>query len=730
MHHHPPRADRQAMTLVQNVPDVAMVVDREWKIIELNQRAAAFIHQTNVQASGKSLWHVLPISLGTACEEYYQQALQTQSAVRFERWYPALKSWFQVTATPVSEGLVLFLQALPDHYEAERLAALVESSDDAIISQTLEGTIISWNRGAERLYGYRAEEVIGHSIAMLLPPECADELPRLLALLQQGQRVEHYETERVCQDGSRKTVSITFSPIRDAANHLLGASAIARDLTAQKRAEAILRSSEQLKQAILDSLTAHIVVLDSSGTIIAVNEAWQRFARENSKPATLSRTGIGVNYLEICRKTNDAFAPGSQEALAGLLSILQGSLPHFTLEYPCHSPTEKRWFLMSATPLLAGEGAVVIHHDITERKRAEEAIQASEVRSRRLLEANLIGVVVADEQYILEANDTFLKMVGYTREDLTRRRLNWSDMTPVEYAPFDQRGLQELAERGVCTPFEKEFYRKDGSRVPILIGATTLQEQPVQWICFILDISERKERERKKDEFISMASHELKTPITSLKGFAQLIQRRLEQRGMDDLAHYLARMQTQLNTLTKLVNDLLDVSKIQAGRLDYASEKIDLDALVCEVVEFLQQTTSTHTIRLSGTSSHAHVLGDRDRLAQVFTNLLTNAIKYSPQAKEVDVQIALAADSVTVSVRDYGVGIAPAHQSKIFERFYRVQADSDKAFPGLGMGLYISQQIVERLGGALRVASEKGHGATFSVVLPLDAESPAETERV
>lgn len=612
--HHTPHVDAQAMTLFESMPDALVAVDTGWRITALNQRAASLVQRTREEVLGKPLWEMFPEALGTACEQHYQQALQTQAAVRFDVWCPPLDRWFQVTAAPSYGGLLLFFQEMTRRkHEAEAL----------------------W------------------------------------------------------------------------------------------REEAV-RASEHLSQAILDSLTANIAVLNPAGTIIAVNEAWRRFARDNSPSGSLVGTQVGANYLEVCRKATGAFAEEALEALAGILAVLQGSRSHFTLEYPCHSPTEQRWFLMSATPLPAGEGAVVAHLNITERKRAEAAVRASEARARRLLEANLIGVVVADREHILEANDAFLEMVGYTREDLDRHHLNWSAMTPAEYASLDQRGLQELHERGVCTPFEKEYYRKDGSRVPILLGAAILQEQPLQWACFILDISERKELERRKDEFISMASHELKTPLTSLKGFAQLIQRRLEKQGMSEVVQYVARMQTQLNTLTKLVNDLLDVSKIQAGRLDYAQESVDLDTLVHEVVELLQQTTTTHTIRLTGTSQ-AHIVGDRDRLSQVFTNMLTNAIKYSPQAKYVDVQIVPSAEKVTVSVRDYGVGIPHAHQGKIFERFYRVQDYHDKTFPGLGMGLYISQQIVERHGGKLWVVSEEGQGATFLVTLPLpDTEGVAE----
>lgn len=602
------------------------------------------------------------------------------------------------------------------HLESDAEAlAIFEHLPDAVIIVNTQWRITALNQQAASLLQRTREEVPGKLLWEMVPEalgtarqQCYQQVLQTHAAI----RIESW-----CPS-LEKWFQITASPSSK------GLALFFQEMTWRKheaparRQEEIGPASNHLSQAILDSLTANIAVLNQAGTIIAVNDAWIRFARDNSPSDSLAGTEVGANYLETCRKATEAATAEAPEALSGILAVLDGSCSHFTLEYPCHSPVEERWFLMSATPLPTGEGAVVSHINITERKQAEAAARASEARARRLLEANLIGAVVADTEHILEANDAFLEMVGYTRDDIERHRLNWSAMTPAEYAPLNQRALQELHERGACTPFEKEYYRKDGSRVSILIGAALLQEQPLQWVSFLLDISERKERERRKDEFISMASHELKTPITSLKGFAQLIQRRLKQQGMSDLEQYLGRMQTQLNTLTRLVNDLLDVSKIQAGRLDYAQESVELDALVHEVVEFLQQTTSTHTIRIRG-ASYAHIVGDRDRLSQVLTNLLTNAIKYSPQAKDVDVQIVPSAEVVTISVRDYGMGIAPAHQSKIFDRFYRVQNYHDKAFPGLGMGLYISQQIVERHGGKLKVTSEEGQGATFSVTLPL-----------
>ena len=180
----------------------------------------------------------------------------------------------------------------------------------------------------------------------------------------------------------------------------------------------------------------------------------------------------------------------------------------------------------------------------------------------------------------------------------------------------------------------------------------------------------------------------------------------------------LEKMETQLMRLNKLVSDLLDVSKIRAGKLDYAEETIDIDALVHDIADTMQQFSTTHTITIHG-ASHAHIIGDSDRLGQVFTNLISNAVKYSPQPKQVDIYITVSQNTVTVSVRDYGVGIPKEHQQKIFDRFYRVPDVHDKPSPGLGMGLYISSEIVKRHGGRLWVESAENKGATFFISLPV-----------
>jgi signal transduction histidine kinase len=234
------------------------------------------------------------------------------------------------------------------------------------------------------------------------------------------------------------------------------------------------------------------------------------------------------------------------------------------------------------------------------------------------------------------------------------------------------------------------------------------------------DITESMNVERRKDAFISMASHELKTPVTSLKGFTNVLQRRLTKQGDTQGLYYLNRMDAQLNKLTMLISELLDISRMQSGKLELRSEPFELDALIDETVENVQAATSTHHLLIEERTG-VQVLGDKERLGQVFINLLTNAIKYSPRSEKVVVRLFQDGDlqQAIVSIQDFGIGIDKAHHEKIFERFYQVSDPEEKTYPGLGIGLYISNEIVVGHQGQMWVESSKGKGATFFVALPL-----------
>jgi PAS domain S-box-containing protein len=479
-----------------------------------------------------------------------------------------------------------------------------------------------------------------------------------------------------------------------------------------------MENLEQLGQAVVDALTATIAVIEQDGTIRAVNEAWKRFAQENRGSRDVPSTGVGVNYLEVCKKAQGAFAEEALPALIGIQHVLQGKQAAFQLEYPCHSPTEQRWFLMSVTPLNQSGGAVIAHLNITERKLAEEAVQRSEARVRRLIESNILGIFFWRGGQITEANDIFLHLLGFTRQELLIGKLLWNDITPKQFEALDRKALATMRQLGALpVPYEKELVRKDGRCIPVLIGTAFVDQAQQEGVAYVLDISERKELEQRKDEFFSMVSHELKTPLSNMRILTNLLTRQLTEQGFRDSSGSLVHLATQARQLMKLLTDLLEVSQLQAGYLLYTEEAVDMNALVREVVTILQQVSPDHVIVITGTVDKP-MQGDRARLGQVLSNLLTNAIKYSVGTYPINVLLSSTNEQLTIRVRDEGIGIPTEEQDKIFERYYRVQYGRQESFPGFGLGLHISQEIIKRHGGTIEVESVEGKGSAFTIMLP------------
>jgi PAS domain S-box-containing protein len=412
-----------------------------------------------------------------------------------------------------------------------------------------------------------------------------------------------------------------------------------------------------------------------------------------------------------------------QHALDVWQAAIRTGTPYEVEHRICNGNTgEYRWFLARGMPLKASQGTILYWAgtctDIDEQKRSEAALRQSRERVQTLMDSNIIGIIVAEDDIIVEANDTFLRMTGYNRDDLRQRKINWVQMTPPEYVTRTQQGHQELALHQRMTPYEKEYVGKDGSRVPVLVGGVMTRLNPHQAIYFALDNSARKELEQRKDDFLNMASHELKTPLAVIKMRAQLARRHLEKQGHLEVAATLTKVEEPIRQIERLIGDLLDVSKIQAGRLEYTYESIDINALLHETTEIIQQMNPGHAIVMHDAGPFA-LVGDKNRLEQVFINLLSNATKYSPPGSTVEVACDISAEAVTVSIRDHGIGIPQEQCEKIFERFYRVFDPRQRKVPGLGMGLYIVAEIVRQHGGTIAVESEIGQGSTFRVTLPL-----------
>lgn len=344
----------------------------------------------------------------------------------------------------------------------------------------------------------------------------------------------------------------------------------------------------------------------------------------------------------------------------------------------------------------------------------------SEQRFRALIEHSADAIALIDSQgKLLYASPSTQRLLGYTPEELLGRiAVDLVHPDDREHAMSTLAAVRHTQETSLTV--EYRLQHKDGTWRWMEATATNCLHNPhlkaiVGNYC---DITERKLAEQRKNEFISMASHELKTPVTSLKGFTQILQRRFTQRGDEESLRFLARMDGQINRLSKLINDMLDIVRLEKGTLAYREEPVDLAVLIQETVENLQASAPNHQLQLEHIVP-ASVFGDPDRLGQVIVNLIMNAIKYSPHADTVLIHISTEKQQATVSVQDFGIGIAEVHQQHLFERFYQVPDPMEKTFPGLGIGLYSASEIVKRHQGRIWVESKKGEGSTFRFTLPL-----------
>jgi PAS domain S-box-containing protein len=319
--------------------------------------------------------------------------------------------------------------------------------------------------------------------------------------------------------------------------------------------------------------------------------------------------------------------------------------------------------------------------------------------------------------YITSWNRGAERLYGYTAEEIIGKPV--SVLMPTEKKDDFPMIMKQLHEGKRVEHYETQRKTKDGRILHVSITVSPIRDTQGNIIGaskIARDITERVENEKRRDEFVSTASHELKTPITSQKAFGELLERMIDKNGDTKYKPYIQKINKQTEKLTKLVEDLLELSRLQAGRLKLDTQLFEFDDLVEEIVDNMQLTTH-HTIIQKGEIKRK-ILGDRERLGQVLMNLLSNAIKYSPKAKKVIISSATEENTIIVSIQDFGIGIAKEYHKRIFERFFRVTGPEEKTYPGMGIGLHVCQEIIARHGGKIWVESKKGKGSTFSFSLP------------
>jgi len=515
------------------------------------------------------------------------------------------------------------------------------------------------------------------------------------------------------------------------------AAALSREqaarLQAEETAKALQSANDQITN-ILESITDAFIAVDLNWKYTYVNQkAIELLGRPKAEL-------IGKKFWDIFPGAVDLpFYKMASKALAEKV----------TIEYEEFVPLWNKWLKMRFYPSDSGLSGYI--QDVTDRKETEAALKASEEKLRMLAEANLIGIIFGDVNGgIIEANDEFLRIVGYTREQLQRGELNSIDITPPEYQSLDKKGMAEGQATGACTPYEKELWRRDGSRIPVLIGYVLLAQKRQESVAFILDLTVGKQLERElqdraqelaranriKDEFLGTLSHELRTPLNAMLGWAQL----LRNRKFDEKTTVRALETIDRNTrsLATLIEDLLDVSQIITGKLSLNLRWVDVISTVEAAIDTLAPAIAAKNIEMvtDFDPTVGRIFGDAGRLQQVAWNLLSNAIKFTPDGGQVKVGVRkmertfaheesaccknLSPASVEIEVSDTGQGISEEFLPHVFERFSQADSSIRRSYNGLGLGLALVRHFVEMHGGTVQAESAgKGKGSRFLVKLPI-----------
>lgn len=486
-----------------------------------------------------------------------------------------------------------------------RFAAVVESTEDAIIAKSLEGIIESWNDGATSIYGYEADEVIGRSISLLVPRGLEDDVERILEKIRKGESLKDHETKRQTKDGRIIDVSLTISPIWAGSGEVDGASVIGRDITDIKRAADALRGSEERTRTIIDTAKDAYIEIDSGSLITEWNAAaTQMFGiqRADALGKDLSELIIPARYRQRHRAGMATYLETGKGKVVNTtteLSALRGGTDEFPVEltvWPVH------------------HGSKVTFHafvkDITERNAAHAAIAAA-------------------------------------REEADRANLA-------------------------------------------------------------------------KSEFLSRMSHELRTPLNAVLGFAQLLDMDLHTPEQKESTGEIIKAGQHL---LELIDEVLDISRIEAGKLRLSLEPVDAAEVIEECISLLMPLAAREGVSLSAhpptiPDGSTFVAADRQRLKQVVLNLVSNGIKYNRQHGSVRVSLQPSdQDRIQIDVADTGPGIAPDRRGRLFSPFERLGAEGS-GVQGTGLGLSLSKSLVEAMGGSISVATDPGRGSTFTVTLP------------
>jgi len=606
------------------------------------------------------------------------------------------------------------LRATDHHY---RLVA--ENVSDGIWTTDMDLNITYLSPSHAHLLGWSVEEAVNLSLELMLTPESlkhamkvhAEQVDTLAS--NQDDPAKHwlFEVELRRKDGSTVWVEEKVNFIRDDSGHPIGLLGVTRDISERKQAEDRMRESEEKYRHLVENINAVVYSVDTNGVTTYISPTFESiFGRSTSE-------FLGRSFAEFIFPDD---LPGSMENFQKIMSGCLNEPWECRMVMP--GSGEIYWVQGHNRPVYDGNTAVGMQGvlvDITDRRKAEEARKQAENKYRTLVESSPDGILTIDSRgHIIDCNNGACKLLGYPskhlrgadiRDMVTGRTIEaWASLR----ADLDWAGFAEL---------EVEFVDQDGHEIPAWAKVVELkgkEQSDCQLVVYLRDIEQRRKLDELKDEFIGLVSHEIRSPLTVIIGAIKTALSDGPHLSQQEMQQLLEDASYEADSLSHLLENLLELSRVRANRLVLYVEPLNLHAVVQKAVEQMRNQSSLHRFVVDLPKELPPVHVDKLRLGRILYNLLENGAKYSPRGGDIRVFAKRDGELLIIGVSDQGTGISPEDQARLFQPFQRLGSANLGCASGAGLGLLVCRRLVEAHGGKIWVESELGQGATFFFTLP------------
>ena len=713
---------------------ICVLRGKDYVIETMNDGMCALWDRTLAQALNKPVFDVLPEVKDQGIKELLDNVYFTgercviqELSVNIRRNDKLENAFVKLVYEPLREadgtisGVMALAHEITEQVMArkkveeseKRFEAAILAVEGIIWTSNAQGEMIGKQPGWAKLTGQHFEEYQGYGWAKAIHPD--DAQPTLSAWTDavNNQKTFEFEHRVKTKQNDWRLFSVKAVPAFDKTGAMQQWIGVHTDITEQKLAEEKLTYRTALLEAHNQASVDGILLVDAKGKIISFNQC----------------------FIEIWNMPQHIVDAKDDEAALSfaMTQLVNPQLFIDKVKYHYEHPTEMcldeldfkdgKIVERNGYPVIGDDGTHYAwswtFRDITEQKNYEKIIIESEQRFRTLAETLPQLIWMTNEKGAYEYASSH--WINYSGLDPYAGD-TWEKLVHPHDLESLAQGWESSLKTGKTFNSEARLKNKNGMYSWHLVQGEPIKSEQgtiIKWIGAFTDIENLKEEQKQKNDFLSMASHELRTPVTTIKGYGQIIERLLAEKNDLKTLGFVKKMTKQVNRLDTLITDLLDITKMQRGGLIRNESVFNFNDLVKEVVDDMQKTTVTHQI-IDNLNADLEIKGDKDKLSQVLNNLISNATKYSPAADKIIVSTQIVKDGVQLSVQDFGIGISIEGQQRVFEQFYRVDGENQSTFQGMGIGLYICAEIIKKEGGNIWVESTGGEGSVFYVWLPVD----------